>query len=248
MSININDPRITQYALEEMAIDEIDAFEEEIKDNKEILQEIEDIKSFSNIMKDGLKNEPNLSLSEERKNLIEKSSVEGGITAPKPNRVFIKFILSAAAMIVISIIIFNGDIEKKSVRTDKQSAHKLEKLAIKGNLEQPKLFDKKDKISNVTARKESKPEGLLTNQPLKEVESIEIPVLREDAEVVDCDVSLDDCEIAAPTPDVVMHNIRSVKTSNSALVVPAITTIPIAKKIKLKPRRLVLYLEREIHV
>ena len=211
MSININDPRITQYALEEMAIDEIDAFENEIKGNKEILQEIENIREFSNMMKDGLKNEPNLSLSESRKNLIEQSAIEGKNSAPQ-NRIFIKFILSTAAMIVVALIIFNGDINKKSKKGGLQSPEKLEKLVTKSNISDSKSPYKKDVTSNVKELNHNQIE--LKQVPGPVVEEIEIPDMseREDVEMQDCLVSVDECKIVESEP----------------------TTISIAKNIKLK--------------
>ena len=72
MSININDPRITQYALGEMSKEEKQAFENEIKGNSEILKEINEIKQLSATLKEGFNADPELSLSDNRKNLIKE--------------------------------------------------------------------------------------------------------------------------------------------------------------------------------
>jgi len=196
MSININDPRITQYALDEMPIDEIKSFENEIKDNKEILEEINDIKRFSDIMKDGLKNEPNLSLTESRKNVIEKSVAKPKNTTSQ-NKVFIKFILSAAAMVIICIIIFYGNLDEKNRKINIQSSHKVNKLPIQSNLSYAKKSKKKDIKSNITRIKDSSIANLEEKQQSMEVECIEVPELNKNNKVVDCEIA-DNSNLIAP--------------------------------------------------
>ena len=109
MNININDPKITQYALGEMPENEKQAFEKEINGNPEILQEIEEIKQFSNDLENGFSADPALSLSDTRKNMI-KGNAAGKKVLSSNKRVMIKFILSAAAMIVIAMVIFTTEI------------------------------------------------------------------------------------------------------------------------------------------
>jgi Ca-activated chloride channel family protein len=74
MKINIDDPRITQYALGEMPEEEIAAFENDIKDNPEIEKEIEDIRNFSTLLSDGFAADPELKLSDDRKADLHKGA------------------------------------------------------------------------------------------------------------------------------------------------------------------------------
>lgn len=100
MKLDINDPRITQYALNEMPEDERKAFEKEIDGNPEILKEIEEIKQFSNVMEEGFEADPKLSLSDSRKKIVENHS------KPQANsRIAFKVILSLAATFVAAFIV-----------------------------------------------------------------------------------------------------------------------------------------------
>jgi Ca-activated chloride channel family protein len=132
--INIDDPRITKYALGEMLPEEAESFEKEIENNTDIAEEIKEIKAFSAILSDSL-NEPALTLSEERKEKIADSAalIDNNTTSSGNVKRFPGLILKIAAAFIITAIsiVFVLTNYRESLSPVKNKTQNSENLKVK---------------------------------------------------------------------------------------------------------------------
>jgi len=203
MNINIDDPRITQYALGEMPDDEKAAFEEEIKDNPEIQKEIESIQSFSNVLSTGFTADPELKLSDDRKAEL-KNGAKFAETEEKceVRRFPWRIINSIAALFMLAFIV--SYLVKDQIKSEISGASSSFGSAEEKTLRKPLMSRKEaDKIEWGVA--ETKKDEI--------VDDIQIDLPKEAACV---DVEVDSC-LVEESKEVEMPSALTMKMSNSGL-------------------------------
>jgi Ca-activated chloride channel family protein len=102
MKIDANDPRLTAYALDEMAPEERVAFEAELECSAAARQEIEEIRQTAALLKKGLETESPLALSKEQAQRVAHQVEEkNGSSSGRQVRVYIGAALAAAASLFL---------------------------------------------------------------------------------------------------------------------------------------------------
>jgi Ca-activated chloride channel homolog len=102
MKIDANDPRLTAYALDEMAPEERVAFEAELECSAAARQEIEEIRQTAALLKKGLQTESPLALSKEQaQRVAHQLEAKKGSSPGRQVRVYIGAALAAAASLFL---------------------------------------------------------------------------------------------------------------------------------------------------
>jgi len=136
-TIDINDPRLTAYALGELPVNEIAEIEAAINENPELQTEIDEIRAMTSMLEGAFAEEAELNLHDEHRQQIQATASE---TAPKKsipfNTLLTRIVVPAsAAMLVISLLVNNvADTAKEPSATSKDIEMTMGEIPAKPQL------------------------------------------------------------------------------------------------------------------
>jgi len=104
--IDLNDPRITAYALGEMSDKERKAFEKEIEGSPEAREAIEEVRHMAEVLKQELCQEPTASLTPDERRAVstEASGVVEGPKAPKRRKFLSPYRMAKIAALLLVVL------------------------------------------------------------------------------------------------------------------------------------------------